>query len=679
MEYLYIRSNPDWDFKYKFGYVGPQPNGLINRLKSSITEHSDYCRYVTIYGIIKKDNYNSYREFDKIFYLPKYPTHSLLEDFKQYLVGSRLCSEFMKKEGLELFEKIVYQVFPFYNLECIKKFTQEEIQDLEKEAIESFEKSKIITREYQDQTLTKMIQYYKIFDIGKLLWACGLGKTLMSLFFIKEMGYKKICIGVPSVYLQSQFRDEIFFDNVCILINGSFKFIDKEEKRIIFYITTYHSSKYLVRDDLIFDFKIGDEAHHLVTGFQSFHKIKSRKTLYMTATEKIVIGDRNIYSMDNREIFGDVIDSKNIKWSIENNMITDYNILILRNNKDEVDQILSSLKDVDRNLFISCYLTVKAITGGQFPMLRHLLIYTNKTENADKVITYLDMLIEDKEDFYLCSLHSKNSKKIESEIEKFKESKFGIISCVYILGEGFNLPKLTGVVIAEKMDSEIRIVQSCLRANRKDFENPNKEAYIIIPSSEDNEADNFQKVKQVVENFMNSDEDVMMKIKCLGVSDLKKKSKDKKKEKKVGNIQNDEEFEKLKLKLIKSGDFKNGMSYEEYEYNVLRNFNIRRGVIDIEGYIKSKEDRSYFIDYPKTYFAHFGIWKNWYHFLGVSMDDFIPEKDEWKSYCLKLGINNKKKYYEICKTDKKLPLLPEEIYYEFSGVDSELNLIPYIY
>jgi hypothetical protein len=61
------------------------------------------------------------------------------------------------------------------------------------------------------------------------------------------------------------------------------------------------------------------------------------------------------------------------------------------------------------------------------------------------------------------------------------------------------------------------------------------------------------------------------------------------------------------------------------------------------------------------------------------MDDFIPEKDEWKSYCLKLGINNKKKYYEICKTDKKLPLLPEEIYYEFSGVDSELNLIPYIY
>ena len=41
-----------------------------------------------------------------------------------------------------------------------------------------------------------------------------------------------------------------------------------------------------------FDFKIADESHHLV-GYNnnitkhSFHQIKSHKTLFMTATEKI--------------------------------------------------------------------------------------------------------------------------------------------------------------------------------------------------------------------------------------------------------------------------------------------------------------------------------------------------------------------------------------------------------
>ena len=45
--------------------------------------------------------------------------------------------------------------------------------------------------------------------------------------------------------------------------------------------------------------------------------------------------------------------------------------------------------------------------------------------------------------------------------------------CVYIFGEGFDLPKLNGVVFAEQMTSEIRIVQSALRPNRMDKNQPN--------------------------------------------------------------------------------------------------------------------------------------------------------------------------------------------------------------
>ena len=84
---------------------------------------------------------------------------------------------------------------------------------------------------------------------------------------------------------------------------------------------------------------------------------------------------------------------------------------------------------------------------------------------------------------YNKALHSNLNINLEDEVNNFKNFTFGIISCVYIFGEGFDLPKLNGVVIGEKMTSDIRIVQSCLRPNRIEKDNPNKKAYIIIPTN----------------------------------------------------------------------------------------------------------------------------------------------------------------------------------------------------
>lgn len=52
--YLYIRSNPDWNDKYKFGYTSTK-QGLKDRYKASITEHSFYSEYVAIYEIEKTE------------------------------------------------------------------------------------------------------------------------------------------------------------------------------------------------------------------------------------------------------------------------------------------------------------------------------------------------------------------------------------------------------------------------------------------------------------------------------------------------------------------------------------------------------------------------------------------------------------------------------------------------
>ena len=116
-----------------------------------------------------------------------------------------------------------------------------------------------------------------------------------------------------------------------------------------FLITTYESCNKLLNNK--FDFKIGDEAHHLVGSTEektkdAFHKIKSNKSLFMTATEKVIENNRTnkvIYSMDDTDIFGQVIDSKSIKWAIENKKITDYYLLILKNTNEEINTIIKSL------------------------------------------------------------------------------------------------------------------------------------------------------------------------------------------------------------------------------------------------------------------------------------------------------------------------------------------------
>ena len=112
--------------------------------------------------------------------------------------------------------------------------------------------------------------------------------------------------------------------------------------------------------------------------------------------------------------------------------------------------------------------------------LTHILICCNKTDNADLINYYIDIILKkniiniNNKDIYYKSLHSKNKIDLKKEVDIFKQSKYGIISSVYIFGEGFDLPKLNGVIFAENMESDIRIVQTALRPNRLDYNFPKK-------------------------------------------------------------------------------------------------------------------------------------------------------------------------------------------------------------
>lgn len=578
------------------------------------------------------------------------------------------------------------------------------------------ELSYIIQPNNHQQYILEIIEsFFNLYNIGKIVWACGLGKALLSILIVKLLEFKTVLIGVPSNNLQKQIKNEIlkiFPHQTNILFVGGdetdsiksttdktqiIKFLNNHiNSQPKFVISTYHSCHLLVDNNIAFEIKIGDEAHHLVgiereenRGFRLFHKIISSKTLFMTATEKTIEtrSNKEIYSMENETIFGKYIDVKSVHWAIENKKITDYNILVLKNTEDEVDQIITNLRlnIINKEIFISCYMCLKSFE--EYNDLTHLLLYTNTTEDAELSKKYINEILSlnvlsiPKEKIYNNSLHSKNCNDLDIEVNKFKNTYYGIISCVYIFGEGFDLPKLNGVCIASNMQSETRIVQYLLRPNRLDFENPNKKAYVIIPyiDADDWETQDksYDKVRTIVSQMRNVDENIEQKI-FLSVM-KKEKNNDIKKEEMRSYYEdyifeeNMSELNKIKLRLRYSKALSSKFTEEQDEYNYVRSINSSLNIKSKKDYTQQQEIHSNFIASPEEYFKSKGVWNNWYDFMGVDTTKFIQSKQEWINFCKKKGIKSLDEYYIYCEEYDILPREPADFYKDFTNIPSELG------
>jgi len=578
------------------------------------------------------------------------------------------------------------------------------------------ELSYMIEPNNHQQYILEIIEgFFNLYNTGKIVWACGLGKALLSILIVKLLEFKSVVIGVPSNNLQKQIKNEIlkiFPNKTNILFVGGdetdgiksstdktqiIKFLNNNlNSQPKFVISTYHSCHLLVDKDIAFEIKIGDEAHHLVgiereenRGFRLFHKIISSKTLFMTATEKTIETRTNkeIYSMEDETIFGKYIDVKSVHWAIENKKITDYNILVLKNTEDEVDEIITNLRlnIINKEIFISCYMCLKSFE--KYKDLTHLLLYTNTTEDAELSKKYINEILSlnvlsiQKEKIYNNSLHSKNCNDLDSEVNKFKNTYYGIISCVYIFGEGFDLPKLNGVCIAGNMQSETRIVQYLLRPNRLDFENPNKKAYVIIPYIDaddwETEDKSYEKVRTIVSQMRNVDENIEQKI-FVSVGKKEKKEKTKKEERRIYCDdyifeENMSELNKIKLRLRYSKALGSKFTEEQDEYNYVRSINSSLNIKSKKDYIQQQDIHSNFIASPEEYFKSKGVWNNWYDFMGVYTTKFIQSKQEWINFCKEKGIKSLDDYYIYCEEYDILPKEPADFYKDFTNIPCELQ------
>ncbi|MFP6351437.1 type ISP restriction/modification enzyme [Helicobacter pylori] len=242
---------------------------------------------------------------------------------------------------------------------------------------------------------------------GKLIMACGTGKTYTSLKIMEALEPKITLFLAPSIALLSQtFReyaqeksepfyasivcsddkvgkskdednDDINFSELPIKpstrledILNVHKKAQKENKRFIIF-STYQSALRIKEAQEAglgeIDLIICDEAHRTVGAMYSSNErddknaftlchsdenIKAKQRLYMTATPKVYSEsskakakekDNVIYSMDDEEIFGEEIYTLNFSKAIALDLLTDYKVIILAVRKENLSGVTNSV------------------------------------------------------------------------------------------------------------------------------------------------------------------------------------------------------------------------------------------------------------------------------------------------------------------------------------------------
>ena len=363
----------------------------------------------------------------------------------------------------------------------------------------------IYPRNYQELIIYKSKEFYKLKNKGVLVLPCGVGKTLISLLLYKYIcspDSSKLLIAVPNLIILSQWIRiiNILFYNIPYLTvygltsNKIINYFINNCKNNFIILTTY-SSCYKIKN-ITFDFIILDEVHHLLNKnnkeFRKIFNIKAKKQLGLTATLKTSIFE-----------LGNIIDKKNLQWGIENEIICDYLIYpIIHTNSNK--------------LFLTAKIALESIKNGTS---NHILIYGNTTESVINIIKYINILnTEYNISNILISEYTSeiNSKTQSMILNNFCRSEYGIISCIYCLGEGFDLPILDTTIFCDNMYSNVRVVQSALRAGRKNVNKPNKLMKIIIPVLKNDLVDSNKLIK-IIYHMNNEDFYTLQKVKTINM------------------------------------------------------------------------------------------------------------------------------------------------------------------
>ena len=454
---------------------------------------------------------------------------------------------------------------------------------LGKQGNEAKKASKTI-RNHQKEARDSVNKYFKENDRGKLIMACGTGKTFTSLKIAENETNKNgfILFLVPSIALLGQtlreWTNDIDKDTklypICIcsdskisskkstnddnitsvidlalpattdidkIVNQLEKIKDKMGMKVVF--STYQSidviakaqEKILEQDKNFgeFDLIICDEAHRTTgvtlknedeSNFVKVHKnefLKAKKRLYMTATPRLYDdnskskakeGDAYLCSMDDEKLYGEEIYRIGFGKAVENDLLTDYKVLILTLSSSQIpvelqDIIANGEKEFnfdDATRLIGCInglskqiLDKEGIIKSTDPEpMKRAVAFCRDIKTSKRVTNSFNNYSEE----YLSSLKEEAKRKMVNISSKHidggmnalereellswlkedgEEQECRVLTNARCLSEGVDVPNLDAVLFLSAKNSQVDVVQSVGRVMRKA---PHKKyGYIIIP------------------------------------------------------------------------------------------------------------------------------------------------------------------------------------------------------
>lgn len=436
--------------------------------------------------------------------------------------------------------------------------------------------SKKELRDHQIKALNAVRDGLAEDDRGKMIMACGTGKTFTSLRIAEELAGagKTVLYMVPSLALMSQTvrewkndakedftafsacsddkvgKKKASDDQIEVNLNDlafpattdarklaeQIDRSDKSKMTVVF--STYHSIDVISSAQFDhnldeFDLIICDEAHRTTgatlvgddeSNFVKIHSndnVRGKKRLYMTATPRIYgetarrredEGEVNLASMDDKSIFGENLFHRGFGWAVENDLLTDYKVVVLMMDEQLVsDRVQRSFTEGaeleldDATKMVGCYKALAKV-GMQTnkegvpedikPMKRALAFCQNiKTSQmfssefssvVNDYISHEDVNEEHKTDLKVELFHVDGTFNAEQRNEKLSwlkdetdENICRVLTNARCLSEGVDVPALDAIMFLHPRKSQIDVVQSVGRVMRK--AEGKKLGYVILP------------------------------------------------------------------------------------------------------------------------------------------------------------------------------------------------------
>ena len=452
-------------------------------------------------------------------------------------------------------------------------------------------------REHQLRAISAAHTYFETADRGKLIMACGTGKTYTALKIAEDMLPDKglVLFMVPSISLLGQTLNAWCADatkpikGICICSDNKASrkikkdFDDTEDSIVDLAVPASTNPKSIARqlkqyrqhDGLtvvfstyqsieairaaqqeilketantygVFDLIICDEAHRTTgiklsdrdeSNFTKIHDaayIKGNKRLYMTATPrlygqsaKIKASEKDaiLCSMDDEVLYGKEIFRVNFSYAVEHGLLTDYKVLVLTVNEDDLpENILSDIKDPNHtelnfddtskligviNGLSKIIRGDKHITWETDPTVMHRAIAfcssigdsskagtsVNTAEVLPKICEKYRDSIDPEEREHVVEVSARhidgsmNSQTRNEQLAWLADDNLGENECrvltnVRCLSEGIDVPALDAVLFLSSRNSQVDVVQSVgrvMRNFRKGQPGEKKYGYIIIP------------------------------------------------------------------------------------------------------------------------------------------------------------------------------------------------------